>query len=153
MTRSKQSPTKLTGEQLTRALRARLAGGDPVALWEERGDRVLVHAAAATAEVHAQGIIVTVPLETAETGRATVTVALALASGDESPDCVMATDEDAEGHPILAGRWGAALQDAIHDALLGLLEDEAKAGGGEPLGFHVHGGAVTLVSRVLRGEP
>ena len=151
MTILKQSLLTLDGDQLTALLRARLAGGEEVTLWAERGDRVLVHAAGTTAEVFPRGLVITVPLETAETGRAPVSVALALPSGDEEPDRVMATEEDAEGEPILVGRWGAALQEALYGSLLEVLEEKARASGGEPLGFHVKDGAVTLVARMSRG--
>ena len=150
---SRQPHVTLDGKQLAAELQTRLTGGEPVALWAERGDRVLVHAAETAAEVHAHGIVVTVPLETAETGRAPVRVALALSSGDEEPDCVMATEEDAEGEPLLVGRWGAALQDAIYNALLGLLEEAAQRAGGKPLGFRVHGRNVALFTLVPREKP
>jgi hypothetical protein len=137
----------LAVDELAEALRARLGNGEPTVLWSERGAEVLVHVDRLKAEIHEHGIAVRVPLE-AEEAAGTVSIALALASGDESPDLVAAADEHAEGEALLAARWGPVLQDAVFAMLIALLEDAGAEEGRDAVGLRVRRGALELVLSV-----
>lgn len=111
--------------ELTDGLRHRLGGGHPCAVWSDCGDEVVVHAAGTTVRVHDTGLAVTVPLECVEAGRGDVDVLLALAGPGERASLLAATEELPTGAPLLVGRWGTILQDAVWSALLALAADVA----------------------------
>lgn len=117
------STTALGRAELTDGLRRLLGGGHPCAVWSEGGDEVVVHAARTTVAVLDGALVVTVPLECAEAGRGDVEVLLALAGGGERPGLVAATETLPCGAPLLVGRWGTAVQDAVWSAVLTLAAD------------------------------
>ena len=134
---------RLHSGALADALRERLLEGEDVVLWEDGGAHVLVRGEGLEAEVHEQGILVSLPLE-ADEAQGTVSVALAFASGDERPDLVAAAEQRPRGEPVLAARWGELLQDAIFAALVALLEDAAQDAGARPVGLRIRDGALEL---------
>jgi hypothetical protein len=133
----------LGSTELTAAVRERLFGGAPAALWEDGEARVMVVADGLEAEIHEHGLIVSARLE-ADEAEGTVSVALALANGDEPPDLVAAAEERPRGEPRLAARWGQVLQDALFAVLVELLEDAAGAEDARPVGLRVREGALEL---------
>jgi hypothetical protein len=148
--RAATAPPALTAARLRTELRRRLGEGERTVLWEEHGDRVLVHASKAETRIHDEGVVVAVPLETDETGVATLEVALALAHGDEEPSLLAVTDDQPSGERALAGRWGHALQEAVFEALLDLLDEACAGNGAKPAGLRVGGGKLELAVRGAR---
>ena len=139
-----QTGTRTLGStELTAAVRERLLGGEPAALWQDGDARVMILAEPLEANVHETGIVVSAPLE-ADEAKGTVSVALALASGKERPDLVAAAEERVEGEPALAARWGRVLQEAIFAVLVELLEEAARAEGAKPVGVRVRDGVLEL---------
>lgn len=137
----RRSPRTLSARTLTTALRRQLGEGDPVVLWEQNGSRVLVHAAELKATIHDAGIVVTVPLESDETGRGDVQVALALARGGDAYDTFAVAPPRPVGDPVLAARWGETVQNAVYAALLQVADARA---GGPSRGVRVRGGALEV---------
>jgi hypothetical protein len=133
----------LGSAELTDALRERLLDGEDAALWEDGGARVLIHADDLDVDIYEDGLIVSARLE-ADEAQGTVSVALALARGDEPPDLVAAAEERAQGEPELAARWGQVLQDAVFAVIVALLEDTARAEDTQAVGLHVRDGALEL---------
>ena len=140
-------PQRLRARELRTRLRAQLGDGDRLVLWEEDGDQALVHARAAEVKIREPGLIVTVPIETVETGLSHVSLAMALAHGDQEPDLIVALEEQPRGHPLLVARWGGALEEAVLGALLDILDEAAEAAGAKPLGFRVRGATLELALR------
>jgi hypothetical protein len=133
----------LGSAELTEVLLERLLDGEPVALWKDGDARVLIHGNDLEAQVQERGIVVSARLE-ADEAKGTVSIALALASGDEQPDLVAAAEERAAGEPALAARWSQALQEAVFAVLVELLEEAARAEGSEAVGLRVRDGVLEL---------
>ena len=102
--------------ELATRVRRRLAGdveGEPDAVvWSDGACEVLVHLGSVEAALDGELTVVSVELETDQTGRSRLVVPIATAGS------VAVTDTLPEGDPALAARWGEALQDAVHAALL-----------------------------------
>jgi hypothetical protein len=86
---------------------------------------VLVHLDSAKTRIVGQTLLVSVDLETDQTGRAPVIVAFALGGPDDRGGIVATTSDVPYGHPQLVSRWGAVVQQAMWSSLLGLAEDHA----------------------------
>jgi hypothetical protein len=142
--RPRQARPRLHAAAIAAGLQRRLGDGDPVVLWEEGGSRVLVHVRDLRVNVRERGLVVTVPLETLETGRRQVTVALALAHGNETPDAVVMTDDLPAGDRRLVEHWGRTVQEAVFAALVELLHEAARDADARPRGFRVRDGRLEL---------
>ncbi len=150
-------PDQFGEGSLATALVPRLAGtpadgsrpdgpADPGAgvVWVDDGDEVLVHLAAARVRILENTLLVSVDLETDQTGRTPLTVALALGSLDDPSGLVVVTDEFPRGNGHLAARWGQALQAAVWGSVLGLSSDHAAERGKAPRGIVAAPGLLTL---------
>ncbi len=111
-------------------------------IWVEDGDEVLVHLDSTKVRILDGVLLVSVDLETDQTARQPLVVALALGD-DERAGLVAVTDELPHGNPVLAARWGRALQTAVWSSLLGLVDDHAAEQKESPL-------AITSVKGTLR---
>jgi len=121
-------------------------------VWVDGGDEVLVHLDSLATQIVGSTVLVSLDLETDQTGRATLVVAFAVAGTDEF-GLVAATDELPRGNGLLCARWGTAVRDAAWNALLSLAGDHATQRGLAPHGFSVTNGAFHLsaVARVPVG--
>ena len=148
-------PAKLDPRPLATALRPILAGtpadvstaavGTPsTVIWVDGGHEVVAHLDSLTARVLDGAVIFWMDLESDQTGRAPVLVRFAVPGGTDDAGLVVATDEVAGGHPLLAARWGAAVQDAAWSALLTLAQEHASASGQAPAGISAVAGALRL---------
>jgi hypothetical protein len=134
---------------------------DPSAgvVWVDGGDEVLVHLSAAQVRILDKMLLVSVDLETDQTGRTPLTVALALGTATDPAGLVAVTDEFPQGNGQLAARWGAALQAAVWSSLLGLSQDHAAERNKAPRGISAAPGQLTLhadaalVASVVGGNP
>lgn len=97
--------------ELAAAVGAMLGAGHDSVVWTDCGDELVVHAGAVAVQTEPDGVIVDVPVATAETGRAVLSVAILLHQGGG------VTDARPWGPPELADRWGPLLQDAVWAAL------------------------------------
>jgi hypothetical protein len=122
------------------------AGGAPApVIWVDGGDEVLVHLESLQTKMLDGGVLlVSVDLETDQTGRTPLIVRLALPTSGQAAGLLAATDAYPTGNGLLASRWGAVLQNAVWAALLGLAQDQAAQSGLAPRGIGVTAGQLTL---------
>ena len=115
-------------------------------VWVDAGDEVLVHLDSVQARVAGSTLLVSVDLESDQTGRASLIVPFALGGTNDNAGMVAVTDELPRGNGLLAARWGKALQAAIWASLLGLAQDHAAQSNGVPRMFAISpaSGQITL---------
>jgi hypothetical protein len=89
-------------------------------------------------------LLLSVDLETDQTGRTPLVVALALGNADDPAGLVATTDELPHGNGLLASRWGKPLQDAVWASLLGLATDHAEERGLAPQSITASAGTLQL---------
>jgi hypothetical protein len=149
-------PDTVDGPGIAPLLTPRLAGtpadGSPSpsvapgkVVWVDGGDAVLVYLDSTTTQIVGQTVLVSIDLESDQTGRTPLIVAFALPS-NETAGLVVATDEYPRGNGLLASRWGAAVQAAAWSALLSLANDHATERELAPRGLTVSGGQLHLVA-------
>lgn len=98
-------------------------------IWVDGGDEALVHLDSTRVRIAGRTLLVSVDLETDQTGRAPVIVAFALSDGKDAAGLVATTDEVPHGHPLLASRWGACVRASVWNSLLEIVEDHASKKG------------------------
>jgi hypothetical protein len=126
---------------------AATAGGPPATtvVWVDRGDEILVHLDGTKTQFAGNCALVSLDLETDQTGRTPLVVAFALGSSDAA-GLVVATDQFPRGNPVLAARWGQVAQTAAWSALLSVASDHATERGQSPLAMTVSNGQLRLVA-------
>jgi hypothetical protein len=92
-------------------------------VWVDRGDEVLVHLDSTQVRVRDTTLLISVDLETDQTGRTPLVVVLAMGDTADPAGLVVTTDEYPRGNGALAARWGKSLQAAVWASLLGLARD------------------------------
>ncbi len=135
---SYQIPDTFNEQTLPAALNARLIGspanGVPVAampavpaqvVWVNGGNEVLVHLDSTQARILNGLLLVSVDLETDQTGRTPLVCAYALGTTGDQAGLVATTDEFPRGNGGLAATWGKQLQQAIWSSILSLSIDHA----------------------------
>ena len=114
-------------------------------IWVDQGDEVLVHLDSVAVRYVGQSMLVSMDLETDQTGRTPLVVPFALGNDSAAgATLVAATEEFPRGNALLAARWGAAMRDAAWSALLGLASDHAAERDATPLGLTLQSGALRL---------
>lgn len=116
-------------------------------VWVDGGDEALVHLDSLTTKIVGSTLIVSLDLETDQTGRAPVIVRFALGDGSDPAGLVAATDAVAGGHPLLVSRWGDAVTAAAWSALVGLGVDHADQRGGVAGRLTIDSGHLDLRAR------
>jgi hypothetical protein len=114
-------------------------------IWVDQGDEVLVHLDSVAVRYVGQTMLVSIDLESDQTGRTPLVVPFAL--GDDSTagaTLLAATEEFPRGNALLAARWGAPVRDAAWSAMLQLATDHATERGAAPLGLTLQSGALRL---------
>jgi hypothetical protein len=140
------------GAELGLRLRGMPAGGSrqpslttsaATVIWIDAGDEVLVHLDSVQVRMLNGTLLVSVDLETDQTGCSPLVVAFSLGAGDPA-GLVATTDEVPRGHPVLASRWGRPLQAAVWAGLLGLAKDHAIERNAAPQAIQVLQGELSL---------
>jgi len=155
-TRPPKVPDQIPGSGLAGFLKARLAGtpadgsaftgsAPTSVVWVDAGDEVLVHLDSVQTQIAGQSVIVSIDLETEETGRSPILVVFALGT-DDAGGLIAATDEYPRGDGALVARWGAAVQAAAWSAMLSLAGTHATERGLSPRGLAVVGGQLSLIA-------
>ena len=122
-----------------------VAIGTPKAVvWVDGSSEVLAHLDSLAVRVLAGAVVLSIDLESDQTGRAPVVVRFALAGASEPAGLIAATDEVAGGHPVLAARWGGAVQNAAWAALLDLATRHASDLGQAPAGVSAVPGSLRV---------
>jgi hypothetical protein len=78
-------------------------------VWVDAGDEVLVHMESLTTQITGQCVLISIDLETDQTGRTPLVVAFSLGHDDKGA-LIAATDEFPRGNGLLAARWGVQVQ-------------------------------------------
>lgn len=147
----------VTEAELAAELAARLAGSSSdgsqlvnvnpgTIIWVEHGDEVVVHLDSVQVRLLTGSLLVSVDLETDQTGRATLVAAFALGAATDLAGLTAVTDDLPKGLGALSARWGKTLQAAIWASLLGFAQDAAAQQGGAPIGLAVSQGSLTVIS-------
>jgi hypothetical protein len=132
---------RLRGQPSSVDVAALAAGGTAViddaaapaqVVWVNGGDEALVHLDSLTTTITGSTLVVSLDLETDQTGRAPVIVRLSLGDRTDPAGLVATADRIANGHPLLVSRWGDAVTAAVWSGLVGLGVDHADERGGVP---------------------
>src|SRR5579864_4903469 len=113
-------------------------------IWVDSGDEVLVHLDSIQAKILDKLVLISIDLESDQTGRTPLIVSFALGGAADPAGLVAATDEYPRGDGRLAARWGEAVQAALWSTLLRLAQDHADERGKSPVGISTSSGALTL---------
>lgn len=149
--------------QLGAALSARFAGnaadGSDVpsltgarlqrVIWVDAGSEALVHLDSVKVKITDGMILVSIDLESDQTGRATMVSAFAVGRPGDPAGLLAVTDELPRGNGLLAARWGGAVRNACWSALLSVANDVAAHLKLAPVGIVAVAGA----AQFLAGPP
>jgi hypothetical protein len=135
-------------------LDAKTAARDRTVVWDDSGDQALVHLDSVVVKPLANALVVSVDLETEQTGRAPLIVVLAFGTERDPAGLVATTDALARGNALLAARWGRVLQETIWAALMGVARAHADERGKVPLSLHIVKNRVrfTAAAAVVLGD-
>jgi hypothetical protein len=149
-------PDSFDEKSLTATLTLRLAGlpadgsapnfrsAPQKVIWVDHGDEVLVHLDSVQTRILDRTLLVSVDLESDQTGRTPLVVAFALGNPNDPAGLVAVTDDLPRGNGLLASRWGRVVQDAIWASMLGLADDHAKERRAAPLAITLASGSLHL---------
>ena len=151
-------PDQLNAQDLGTALSLRLGGtpadgsrpsdpsvsGPSQVVWVENGDEVLVHLDSTKVQILPKTVLVSVDLETDQTGRQPLVVVLALGDGTDDARLVATTDEIPRGNGLLAARWGEALQASVWATLMQMSQEHAFERSKAPRGVTVVNGLLNF---------
>ncbi|MFL6304149.1 MAG: hypothetical protein ACJ72H_11450 [Candidatus Sulfotelmatobacter sp.] len=156
VTRPIQIPDSFNAASLARELSLRIAGKPadgslattPAAgavIWIDAGSEVLAHLNSIQTRLLKGTLLVSMDLETDQTGRSALIVALHLSADPNDPAGLVATtDEYPRGDGQLASRWGRPLQAAVWASLLSLAQDHAAQRSGAPRAVTITEGSLTM---------
>src|SRR5262245_10254939 len=141
------------GVELSTRIAGRPADGSPLipgatraakVIWVDAGDEVLVHLDSLRVAVRNRLVAVSIDLESDQTGRTPLVCTFALGDSTDPAGLFAVTNELPRGNGLLAARWGAAVQAAVWNSLLGLVKDHAGERNLAPLGLIAVDGALSL---------
>jgi len=146
-------PDTFNEQSLASALSQRLAGspangaatqttGAKAVIWVDRGDEVQVHLDSVRTKINDRMLLVSVDLETDQTGRAALVVALALGNASDPAGLIATTDELPRGNGMLVARWGKTLQNAVWGSLLAVASAHASERLAAPVGISAAAGVL-----------
>jgi len=152
-----QIPDQLDEAALTNHLTIRLAGtpadGSTTSaqratkvIWVDHGDEVLVHLDSLKTRIMDGNVLISVDMETDQTGRTPLVVSFAVGGIDDPAGLVATTDEFPRGNGTLAARWGRALQAAAWASMLAIAGDHAAERATAPRGIAATAGKLALVA-------
>jgi hypothetical protein len=157
--RAPKIPDYLDEAGLASRLSSRLAGSavdgksrvsdQRAVIWVDGGDEVLVHLSSIRTQIGDGTLLVSIDLETDQTGRTPMIAAFALGSANDPAGLIAVADELPRGDGVIASRWGKALQEALWASLLGIAVDHARERLSAPLGLSASSGRLQLRA----GEP
>jgi hypothetical protein len=150
-------PDQLGETELTTQISVRLMGttanGVPLSagtpppakvIWVDHGNEVLVHLDSTTVRILDRMVLVSVDLETDQTGRTPLVCSFAVSGAGELGGLVATTDDLPRGHGGLASCWGQQLQSAVWSSLMGLANDHATERSLTPRALSASAGNISL---------
>lgn len=155
-----QIPDQLGEGELTTQISIRLMGttangvplpaasvGSPTpakVIWVDHGNEVLVHLDSTAVRILDRTVLVSVDLETDQTGRTPLVCSFAVSGAGELGGLVATTDELPRGLGLLASAWGQQLQSAVWSSLMGLVKDHASERSLTPRALSAAAGTLSL---------
>lgn len=128
-------PVTIEPKELSRMLRG--AATDDQVIWSRAGSEILIVAKKVSVETTEGGVVVTVPIQTEETGAIEIQVPIALGTADRDAGLLASTSARPLGPAIIVDRWGDAIVAFAWQALLTVaIAIAAKTGAdsrGDPL--------------------
>jgi hypothetical protein len=113
-------------------------------VWVDRGDEVLVHLESTQVRIQDTSVLVSVDLETDQTGRQPLVVVFSLGNGGDAAGLVATTDELPRGNALLASRWGQQLQQAVWASFISMSQTHASERRLAPLGLVIKGNTLNF---------
>lgn len=113
-------------------------------IWVDSGDEVLVHLDSVQTRILDRVVLISIDLESDQSGRTPLVVSFALGNANDPAGLVAVTDDYPRGDGSLAARWGEAVQAALWSTLLGLAQDHASERGKAPSGISAASGVLML---------
>jgi hypothetical protein len=113
-------------------------------IWIDHGNEVLVHLDSTTVKILDRMVLVSVDLETDQTGRTPLVCSFAVGGVGELGGLVATTDDVPHGLGSLASCWGKPLQTAVWSSLIGLANDHATERSLAPRGLAAMAGNLHL---------
>src|ERR1043165_5920410 len=92
-------------------------------IWVDQGDELLVHLDSIQTRIMDRMLLVSVDVETDQTGRTSLVVPFALGNATDPAGLVAVTDHYPRGNGLLASRWGEAVQAAVWSTVLGIAKE------------------------------
>jgi len=122
------------------------AGSPPPAkvIWVDHGNEVLVHLDSTAVRILDRMVLVSVDLETDQTGRTPLVCSFAVSGPGELGGLVATTDDIPRGLGTLASAWGQQLQSAVWSSLMGLANDHAAERSLTPRALSASAGTLSL---------
>jgi hypothetical protein len=141
-----QVAVRLAGTPANGVPLATPSGGTPPAriIWVDHGNEVLVHLDSAAVRILDRMVLVSVDLETDQTGRTPLVCSFAVGSPGELGGLIATTDDLPRGLGSLASCWGKQLQSAVWSSLMGLASDHAAERNLTPRGLAASAGTLHL---------
>lgn len=94
-------------------------------VWTEKGDEALIHLESTQVRLQNGCLLVSVDLETDQTGRQPLVMAFSISNGTDGGGLIATTDEFPRGNGLLTARWGQTLQSAVWASLLKMSQQHA----------------------------
>lgn len=113
-------------------------------IWVEAGDEAVVHLDSTKVRMLDRTLLVSVDLETDQTGRTPLVVVLALGNPGDPAGLVATTDDLPRGNGLLAARWGRALQASVWATLLSMAREHALERDQAPRGISIAAGRLSF---------
>ncbi len=113
-------------------------------IWIDHGNEVLVHLDSTSVRILDRTVLVSVDLETDQTGRTPLVCSFAVSGAGELGGLVATTDELPRGLGSLASAWGQQLQSAVWSSLMGLANDHAVERSLTPRALSAAAGTLSL---------
>lgn len=108
-------------------------------VWVEKGDEVLVHLESTQVRLQSGCLLISVDLETDQTGRQPLVMVFSISNGTDGGGLIASTDELPRGNGLLAARWGEALQAAVWASVLRMAQQHALERQKAPRGISITG--------------
>jgi len=113
-------------------------------IWVNGSNEVLVHLDSTQVRILDGMLLVSVDLETDQTGRTPLICSFALSTAADPAALLATTDEYPQGDGLLAACWGQQLQQAVWSSILSLANDHADERSLAPRGLVASAGKLSL---------
>jgi hypothetical protein len=120
------------------------AAAQKAVIWVDRGDEVLIHLDSVRVKIADRLLLISVDLETDQTGRTPLIAAFALGDDNDPAGLIAVTDDLPRGNEVLASRWGKILQEALWASVLAIVTDYAQAARGVAIGISAKADSLQL---------